>query len=122
MCVCHVQFNNWRMCIRGYNAVLMLYPSLSGAPRPPSLPSIRADDSSSRLGSSICQTLGRPQLHVYGSTSIICCASGCGVYLSERMKKTNLIKELLCSTEDVFELCQLQEVLLKGFLVGVNLL
>lgn len=33
----------------------------------------------------------------------------------------HLIKELLCSTEDVFELRQLQEVLLQGFLVGVDL-
>lgn len=37
------------------HASLRLYPSLSGAPRPPSLPSISADDSSSRFGSSICQ-------------------------------------------------------------------
>lgn len=33
----------------------VVYPSLRGAPRPPSLPSISADDSSSKLGSSICQ-------------------------------------------------------------------
>lgn len=42
---------------RDCGAAVILYPSLSGAPRPPSLPSIRADDSSSRLGSSICQTV-----------------------------------------------------------------
>ncbi len=32
----------------------------------------------------------------------------------------DLIKELLCSTEDVFELCQLQKILLQGFLVGID--
>lgn len=66
MCNSYDYFNicqdNGRMCIKEYDAVLLPYPSLSGAPRPPSLPSIRADDSSSRLGSSIYQTLGRPQL------------------------------------------------------------
>lgn len=35
----------------------MVYPSLSGAPRPASLPSIRAEDSSSKLGSSICRDM-----------------------------------------------------------------
>lgn len=36
---------------------LLAYPSLRGAPRPASLPSISADDSSSKLGSSICQDM-----------------------------------------------------------------
>lgn len=33
----------------------------------------------------------------------------------------NLIKELLCPSEDVLKLRQFQEVLLQGFLVGVDL-
>lgn len=59
----HIKRAVWKgsriKCFNDRDAFLMRYPSLSGAPRPPSLPSIRADDSSSRLGSSICKNMRR---------------------------------------------------------------
>lgn len=95
---------------------LLVYPNLRGAPRPASLPSISADDSSSKLGSSICQDRRKSsathplQIRI---TATPLSAWGVDLWL-------NLIKELLSSTEDMLEFCKLQEVLLQGFLVGVD--
>lgn len=44
------------------------------------------------------------------------------VCITVRVKSANLIKELLCSTQYVLELCQFEKVLLQCFLVSVDLL
>lgn len=96
---------------------MTVYPNLRGAPRPPSLPSISADDSSSRLGSSICQ-----------STERRCDFTSTGTLTRPPFiwtcndSESHLVKELLCPTKDVFQLRQFQKVLLQCFLVGVDLL
>lgn len=68
---------NWYFLKRlqiSFEWLIMVYPSLSGAPRPASLPSIRADDSSSRLGSSICQ-IWKPLLQTFTLTLSLKCIS-----------------------------------------------
>lgn len=79
---------------------MMVYPSLRGAPRPPSLPSISADDSSSRLGSSICQcTKTRCDATPTGTLTVTLFIWMCAVYVEE--SESHLIKELLCPAKDV---------------------
>lgn len=98
----HIKCAVWKgsrmKCFNDRDAFLMRYPSLSGAPRPPSLPSIRADDSSSRLGSSICKNMRKSSVidwrrHITNLVFLWVC----GVNVSEKTSSKNCcVRRRMC--------------------------